>query len=673
MKHEVAHIQQWHTLDVLFIEVINILFWCSPIIYFYRIALKNTHEYLADALVLKDAKRKEYGHLLLKQSMSSMQIALANHFIQSQLKNRILMMTRHQSRKRNLMKYLPLLPILILTVLIFSKRDGFAQQEAERTSLSSNELDDLIVTTYDVATEQQPTFIHPIKDQSQITNVVKYGMRMHPMFKEERLHTGVDYAVPTNTAVVATADGVLKIAVEQNTGFGNHILLEHSDGYSTFYSHLSELKVRKGNQVVKQGELIALSGNTGLSTGPHLHYEIRKDGKAFNFEGDKSQSTTEVIEDSDSVLYYEESDTIGKIFRVVQQMPRFPSDECEAKTIENDKRACSQNAMLQYIYSNLKYPAAAREAGIEGMSVVQFVVEKDGTVSDIVIAKNIGGGCGEETARVVEQMNKDGIRWIPGQQDGEIVRVKYTLPVKYKLQGDEQVIEEKSVGDEVQKEVDQMPLFPSDKCEEAETDEIKKRCSELALTQYLFKNLKYPRAARKAQLEGMCVAEFVVEKDGTLSAIKMLRTIGSGCDEEVLRVINKMNADGIRWKPGENDGEVVRTKFALPVKFQLSSEENIEVEDQTPAVASKKPILQLTNFKLAPNPSKGFVRLQFQGEAAPTQIRIYQADGKMLYEQQLNDFDGYYDQQIELPQQSGMTFVRIEQGDKAFTKQLVVE
>ncbi|MEM8528006.1 MAG: M23/M56 family metallopeptidase [Bacteroidota bacterium] len=139
LRHEEAHIYQWHTLDVLFLEVLNILFWCSPIIYFYRKSLRTTHEYLADALVLQETKRKEYGHLLLKQSLSGIQIALANHFIQSQLKNRILMMTRNKSRKRNLMKYLPFLPILLLAILVFSKHDGRVQMEKAVASLMSVE------------------------------------------------------------------------------------------------------------------------------------------------------------------------------------------------------------------------------------------------------------------------------------------------------------------------------------------------------------------------------------------------------------------------------------------------------------------------------------------------------------------------------------------------------
>lgn len=121
-----------------------------------------------------------------------------------------------------------------------------------------------------------------------------------------------------------------------------------------------------------------------------------------------------------------------EIFVVAEDMPRFPG--CEGKPSKKEKEECAQQAMLKFIYENIKYPPIARENGVEGRAVVQFVVEKDGSIKDIKVVRDIGGGCGDEAARVVELMNKKGLKWIPGKQRGQPVRVQFNLPVQFKLQ-----------------------------------------------------------------------------------------------------------------------------------------------------------------------------------------------------------------------------------------------
>ncbi|MGB4959074.1 MAG: energy transducer TonB [Saprospiraceae bacterium] len=122
-----------------------------------------------------------------------------------------------------------------------------------------------------------------------------------------------------------------------------------------------------------------------------------------------------------------------EIFKVVEQMPRFPG--CEDKKTDKEKTECANTKMLEYIYKNLKYPAIARENGVEGQVVLQFVVDKDGSITDVKIARDIGAGCGTAAEAVVLDMNNMGKKWTPGKQRGRPVRVLYTLPVKFKLEG----------------------------------------------------------------------------------------------------------------------------------------------------------------------------------------------------------------------------------------------
>jgi protein TonB len=118
-----------------------------------------------------------------------------------------------------------------------------------------------------------------------------------------------------------------------------------------------------------------------------------------------------------------------EIFDVVEEMPRFPG--CEDLGLSKDeKKSCADKALLEYIYSKIKYPELARIYKIEGTVVLELIVEKSGEITGIGIIKEIGGGCGKEVVRVVNAMPD----WLPGKQRGKEVRVRYKLPVKFTLQ-----------------------------------------------------------------------------------------------------------------------------------------------------------------------------------------------------------------------------------------------
>ena len=120
-----------------------------------------------------------------------------------------------------------------------------------------------------------------------------------------------------------------------------------------------------------------------------------------------------------------------EIFLVVEDMPRFPGCENLPKAERID---CANKKLLQFIYKNIKYPPIAKENGIEGTVVIQFVVDKTGSITEPKIVKDIAGQCGTEALRVVKLMGKMGEKWTPGKQRGRPVKVRYTLPVKFRLE-----------------------------------------------------------------------------------------------------------------------------------------------------------------------------------------------------------------------------------------------
>ncbi|MDY6891106.1 MAG: M23 family metallopeptidase [Pseudomonadota bacterium] len=102
-----------------------------------------------------------------------------------------------------------------------------------------------------------------------------FGMRFHPLLKTRKMHNGTDFKADTGTPVYATADGVVEYGgYRKGSGFGNLIIVQHNFGFKTYYAHLQKVQVRSGSFVHK-GQQIGLSGNTGRSTGAHLHYEVR--------------------------------------------------------------------------------------------------------------------------------------------------------------------------------------------------------------------------------------------------------------------------------------------------------------------------------------------------------------------------------------------------------------
>jgi len=108
-----------------------------------------------------------------------------------------------------------------------------------------------------------------------------FGYRIHPIYKVLRMHTGVDFTAPIGTPIYASGDGVVVEAENNRSGYGLMVTIDHGYGYQSLYAHMSKINVKKG-QRVKRGEIIGLVGNTGISTAPHLHYEIIKSGQKVN-------------------------------------------------------------------------------------------------------------------------------------------------------------------------------------------------------------------------------------------------------------------------------------------------------------------------------------------------------------------------------------------------------
>jgi TonB family protein len=220
----------------------------------------------------------------------------------------------------------------------------------------------------------------------------------------------------------------------------------------------------------------------------------------------------------------------------------------------------------KYLAENLRYPPNAQRKGIEGTVIVAFVVNTDGSTTDIEILRSVGGGCDEEVIRIV----KGSPKWTPGMQRGTPVRTRMRLPLRFMLGGTD------PSRDSTEVSLNAVPL-PSaaegqDSSQEGAAlffDLVDTPPSPVgglkAWSRHLSENLTYPTSARMKGIQGTVLVSFIVNTDGTIEAIELVQGIGGGCDEEAIRTI-KISPN---WTPGMIKGKAVRTRMKIPISFKL--------------------------------------------------------------------------------------------------------
>ena len=237
------------------------------------------------------------------------------------------------------------------------------------------------------------------------------------------------------------------------------------------------------------------------------------------------------------------------IYQIVDQMPEYPG---------------GVEAMMKYVAENVKYPEKAKDEEISGRVFISFVIEKDGSVSNVEVKRGIGGGCDEEAVRVIKSLPN----WKPGIKDGKPVRVSYMMPINFKLTDDTPTKSVKKTeankpdmkpnADGVYQIAEEMPRFPGD---------------DKALMVYLQKNLIMPEKYKGNTDENPSLAEyrtfvkFVVNEDGSISDIQLLRKSAEfkDLDEEAIRVVKSMP----NWEPGKIEGKPVKVYFNLPIIYKF--------------------------------------------------------------------------------------------------------
>ena len=268
IEHEKVHIQLKHSWDIILTEIYIAFFWFNPLLYFYRKSLKSVHEFQADKGVLQNGvKTSQYMQLLMQSLEISKPNRLYNYFNQPILKKRVTMMTKPKSNRLAKLKYMLLLPVCAFLITAFTS-----------PSIENNKYLNIINVSEFL---NAPPSGFPVQNASKNDISSFFGEKSkRPKNKTNVAHNGIDIKAKIGTPVIASADGTIAKASMEGD-WGNLIVMTHTDGYETWYAHLNGFNASE-NQDVKKGDIIGYVGNTGLSTGPHLHYEVKQNGKQLN-------------------------------------------------------------------------------------------------------------------------------------------------------------------------------------------------------------------------------------------------------------------------------------------------------------------------------------------------------------------------------------------------------
>lgn len=238
------------------------------------------------------------------------------------------------------------------------------------------------------------------------------------------------------------------------------------------------------------------------------------------------------------------------VFEVVDEMPSYPG---------------GMAAMKEYIRKNFKYPAKIHEQEIQGRVIVQFIVEKDGTLSNMKVLRSLDPILDTEALRVLSGMPK----WNPGKQKGQTVRVKYAVPVPFSfIDTKTEEIKESNLSEVVVVAYEPEEEVKKDEPVFSVVDEMPKYPGGLsALMSYLGRNIKYPTASQQRKEEGRVIVEMIINADGRVVNPQIARSVSPLLDAEAIRVVSSMP----KWEPGKQGGKIVSVKYNLPVTFKLIS------------------------------------------------------------------------------------------------------
>ena len=510
LTHEQTHARQWHSIDVIISELVCIFCWCNPFAWLMKREIRTNLEYMADARVLENGyDSKTYQYHLLGLSHQKAAVTIYNSFNVLPLKKRIKMMNKKRTKEIGRTKYLMFLPLAALLMIV---------SNIETVARTTKKIAVEVIEAVDPQTEQpapevQDPQVAPQPEQD--TKTVTYKGKV--VDKDGKPIQGVKIlSVPnsTPTEVTTQADGSFEFKASPKA----KLLFLYQDGNKKKGISFTDERLPKEN---------------------------------------KTNWTIVYNEKWNEVMQSDPGTPDNPIFEVVEHMPEFTGG--------------GMPALMEYLSKNIKYPEAAMKKGIQGRGIVQFVVEKDGSITNVKILRGVDPELDKEAVRVVSAMPK----WKPGTQRGEAVRVRFTVPVMFRLTEDNTQVKYAPIENKIN-ELVVVGYAPEGTTvpEEGTIFEVVEQMPEYpggmpAMMEFISKNIKYPAAAQQAKIQGRVTIQFIVNTEGNIINPRVLRSADPLLDAEAIRLTTIMP----KWKPGMQRGQAVNVKYTVPIMFRLQEPE----------------------------------------------------------------------------------------------------
>jgi TonB family protein len=438
--HEDVHIKQLHSLDVIFFEIIGIITWFNPVIYAYKKTIKNIHEYLADEAAAKfQGDKKAYAILLLSQALGIKANSLTNGFAsKSLIKKRIVMLHKERSKRTAILKYGLFLPLFAVTLILSSatiRKNNQILAVAEQISLENAK--ELVNQVFNIDKTESKTA--DVNGKVALQNVL------------------LDELIPSNG---------IELNAAALTSFYSDL------GAQIKYPEAAAKRAIQGNTMVnftiKNGRIIEVIPQTELGFGCEQEVEssllsmnsnLPPDGKyslkiAFKLSNATSEFKNENLTASNSYHELQPITIIGYLDKENNNLEKAPTKVYSAvapiineKEIQIESQSNNYTSMISppmfaggmdnlnnFLQKAIKFPEDAVESGIQGTVKLNFIIEKDGSLSNIKTERKLGFGIDEEAIRVLKLTKK----WYPAMQNGKAVKVAYSIPIRFTFEQQKQ-------------------------------------------------------------------------------------------------------------------------------------------------------------------------------------------------------------------------------------------
>ncbi|WP_297273296.1 M56 family metallopeptidase [uncultured Bacteroides sp.] len=375
LTHERTHVCQWHSVDVLVGELACIVCWFNPFAWLMKREIRTNLEYMADEKVLETGyDSRTYQYHLLGLSHHKAAATIYNSFNVLPLKRRITMMNKRRTREIGRTKYLMFLPLAALLMIVSNiEAVARATQKIASEVIESVKPDETAVVQAQsqsqgtVTTQSQTALTQPQQGKPEkVTYKGKLTDEAGNPLGDVQIIT--DRKFQSTTVSTVNTDGEFRVETSSEAG----IIFEYTgkDGRKLMRGY-------RADELAKMGPDNLVIVLIPVVSSPH--------GADPN------------------------------VFEVVEKMPEFPNG--------------GMPGLMKYLSDNIRYPEAAKVAGIQGRVTVVFVVDKDGSITNVKTLRGVDAELDKEAIRVISSMPK----WIPGMQKGKAVKVRYTVPVMFRL------------------------------------------------------------------------------------------------------------------------------------------------------------------------------------------------------------------------------------------------